>query len=105
LKNDGLALAELIANAPFRKFASVFLRIENELGELVPFELNEAQLIIDNEIERQIAAGRPQRVRCAPPRSVPPRDGLVMVAIPSSSVWLETAPGMWETILPRASRK
>ena len=55
-------LARVIADATFRQYAKTFLRIEDQRGVIVPFELNEAQIIVDNEVERQIAAGRPIRV-------------------------------------------
>lgn len=50
-----------MSSAPFRAYAKQFLTIEDEKGNLLPFELNEAQLIVDREVERQIASGRPVR--------------------------------------------
>lgn len=61
---DDLAerLARFIANAPFREYASRAIKIEDERGKIVPFHINEAQQVVDEEIERQRAAGRPIRV-------------------------------------------
>lgn len=56
------AVAKLIYDAPFRTYAPNFLMVEDEKGNLVPFELNEAQLIVDREVERQLSLGRPVRV-------------------------------------------
>ncbi|MGA0134792.1 MAG: hypothetical protein ACO3ND_10610 [Opitutales bacterium] len=47
---------------PFRKYAAGYLHIEALDGAIEPFTLNEAQLIVDDEIERQRRAGRPIRV-------------------------------------------
>lgn len=55
-------MAELIANASFRQYAKTFIKIENELGEVVPLDLNEAQDIVYEEIERQRLAARPIRL-------------------------------------------
>lgn len=55
-------IARLIHDAPFATYAEKFLTIEDEKGNLVPFKLNEAQQIVDAEVERQMAAGRPVRV-------------------------------------------
>lgn len=55
-------VARLIHEAPFAKYAPAFLRIETKKGEIKPFALNDAQLIVDREVERQRALGRPIRV-------------------------------------------
>jgi hypothetical protein len=60
--SEDYGLGEAIAKASFRQYAATFLYIENESGEIEPFVLNEAQLIVDEEVERQIAAERPVRV-------------------------------------------
>lgn len=57
-----MALAEAMASTPFRKYAKEFLWIEDEKGRILPFVLNEAQLIVDREVERQLDVGRPVRV-------------------------------------------
>lgn len=57
-----LALAEAMAKTPFRRYAAEFLWLEDEKGRIIPFVLNEAQIIVDDEVERQIAIGKPVRV-------------------------------------------
>lgn len=61
---DDLAerLSNALAEQPFRKYARTLLRIEDESGKLVQFHINEAQQVVDEEIERQRAIGRPIRV-------------------------------------------
>lgn len=54
-------LAQAMADAPFKTFAREFIRIEDR-GEIVPLELNEAQLIVDAAVEKQRREGRPVRV-------------------------------------------
>lgn len=56
------ALANAVAAAPFRKYAAALLKIENEDGDLVPFELNEAQEVVDEAVLRQQASGRAVKV-------------------------------------------
>lgn len=51
-----------MAQARFRDYARNFLYIEDKRNGIVPFELNDAQLIVDDIIERLVAEGRP--VRC-----------------------------------------
>lgn len=55
------SLAALLYN-DFPTFAKLCLKIEGKDGKLVPFELNEAQYIVWNEIKRQMDAGVPVRV-------------------------------------------
>jgi hypothetical protein len=56
-------LGHTLANATFRQYAGTLLAIEDENGSLTDsFILNEAQLIVYREIERQRKAGRPIRV-------------------------------------------
>lgn len=55
-------LAEAMAAARFRDYARTFIAIEDEKGRILPFDLNEAQLIVDDEVERQIRIGKPVRV-------------------------------------------
>lgn len=55
-------LADAMARTPFRKYAKEFLWIEDEKGRILPFILNEAQLIVDREVERQVMLGRPVRI-------------------------------------------
>lgn len=61
-QNPSDALADAIAGARFRHLAPALLTIEDEEGALVPFELNEAQLILEDEVERQEAIRRPVRM-------------------------------------------
>lgn len=62
MSQDTSGLEQAMAGARFRDYAPNLLTIENENGELVPFELNEAQLILEDEVERQQALGRPVRI-------------------------------------------
>ena len=52
LSNEALRTHERLTN-DFIYFAKQCLRIRNKAGEIVPFELNPAQLYIHNEIEKQ----------------------------------------------------
>ena len=52
LSNEALRTHERLTN-DFIYFAKHCLRIRNKAGEIVPFELNPAQLYIHNEIEKQ----------------------------------------------------
>lgn len=55
---DALAkLGAAMLAAPFRQYASTFIQIEDESGELVPFIFNEAQEVVEAARLRQVDAG------------------------------------------------
>lgn len=57
---EGLGVG--LAKATFQQFGRAVLKIEDERGLIVPFELNEAQLEVYREIKRQEASGRAIRI-------------------------------------------
>lgn len=58
----GAQVAQLIADATFDKYAKQFIKIEDERGQLVPFDLNEAQLVVYEQVVRISASGRPVKL-------------------------------------------
>lgn len=52
------ALVDALAGATFQQYGRALLKIEDEDGELVAFELNEAQEIVYREIKRLQADGK-----------------------------------------------
>lgn len=62
MSDDLRKLAENLAGATFQQYARAVLKIEDNMGQLIPFELNDAQRIVYREIKRQEDAGRPVRI-------------------------------------------
>lgn len=55
-------LAEFIHSLSFEEYAKLFLKIEDQDSNLVDFELNEAQRIVYDRINRQVSDGKPVRI-------------------------------------------
>jgi hypothetical protein len=84
------ALAQALAGATFQQYAAALLQIENEKGELVPFELNEAQKVVYSEIKRQQHAGRPVRILILKGR----QQGMSTLSQMRLAWWAFTRPGV-----------
>lgn len=52
----------MVAQASFPQFAKAFIRFEARQGQLIPFELNAAQVMLFEVLEQQRKAGRPIRI-------------------------------------------
>lgn len=62
MNDDGDKLAEFIHGLTFKDYAKLFLKIEDTDRNLIPFNLNEAQLIVYDEIVKQEKENRPIRI-------------------------------------------
>jgi hypothetical protein len=56
------ALVDAVAGATFQQYARALLQIEDENGELVPFDLNEAQIDVYAVLKRKQAAMEPVKL-------------------------------------------